>query len=184
MKDTVDLTTARGALRRRSLKTLLVGLVVAVLVPCVAGGLIGTYRMVQSGRAVAENGLRDTAKDIAHLVDHEFSEQFAALNALTVSPAFNPNPASPDLPMLYPHARRIALQLGARILVLHRDGAALLTTQLPLGVPLPGTSANTRALLERVFATGRPALGDLTIVIAVPVRDSDGQVVLAVATSL
>lgn len=177
-------------LPRRGFPTLLVGLVMAALIPWVAISLLATYHMVGRQRGVEEMRLRDTTQALSLAVVREFAGDIAALNALAVSPALDPNSAEPDMPMLYGHARRLAAQLGASVFALEPDGRHLLTTQRPLGEALPPTASHK--LLETVIATGQPAIGDLvkgsvsgrlTFAAEVPVHDATGHVVHVIGAS-
>ncbi|CAH2605919.1 Histidine kinase (plasmid) [Rhodovastum atsumiense] len=179
-----------GGRRGRSLAALLVGLVVAVLLPSLAVGGVAAWQLAASYRTAAEGRLRDTASALASAVDREIAGDIAALAALASSPAFGPNPARPDLPALDAHAHRVADWLGGTVYVAARDGMPLLSTQRPLGAAMPRISSLD--LIERVFATGRPAVGDLVVgslsrrfvfTAAVPVRDASGRVVLMVGVS-
>ncbi|CAH2604895.1 Histidine kinase [Rhodovastum atsumiense] len=169
------------------LAVLLLGLVLAVLVPALAIGGLAAWQMAASYRGAAEGRLRDTASALAAAVDREIAGNKAALTAFAASPAFGPDPGMPDLPALGAHARRIAEDLGASVHVLGRDGAALVTTQ-----PSPGLSAiAARDLVEQVFTTARPAVGDLAdtasgsfvLTIGVPVRNARGDVALMAGVS-
>jgi PAS domain S-box-containing protein len=177
-------------LPRRRLRTLLLSLVLAVLLPSLVLGVLATYHVVSDERDLAQQGLHETADILAFAVDRELTGHIAALQGLAISPAFGPDPASPDLPALYSQARRLADQLGITLNVLRRDDTHLLTTARPLGAALP--VANAKDLVARVFATGLPAVSDLVVgavsgarafSVGVPVRGADGKVALVITGS-
>jgi PAS domain S-box-containing protein len=178
-------------LPRLRFSILLLGLVLAVLLPALGAGVVAIWYAVAGERAAAEARLTDTAEDLALAVDQDIAGQIATLTAFAASPAFGRAPAAPDLPALYANARRVADQLGVAVGVFARDGTYVLNTGRPLGTPLP--PVNGRAALEHVFATGRPAVGDLVmdsivgrfvIAVAVPVYGADGRVALVVDAAL
>jgi PAS domain S-box-containing protein len=162
-------------------------LVLAALLPTLAFGVAATWYAVTGERVAAEGRLRDTAQALALAVDQQLDASLAALTVLATSPAFGPNADNPDLPALYAQARRVADQLGVAVFVVARDGSHILTTRRPLGTPLAPVAAVD--LVERVFVTGRPVVGDLAalpvadhlvFVGEVPVYRTDGTVALVI----
>ena len=177
--------------RMSGLAAHLAALAAAVLLPALGVGAAAVWTAVQGQRAAFEEGLRNTARALALVIDTEITGVTAALVAFTTSPAFGPDPAEPNLPLLDAHARRIAQQLDVAFYVAKEDGTRLLTTRLPFGAPLPPVAG--RKLVERVFATGRPVVGNLThgslsgtptVAIGVPIRDDHGRVVLMAGASI
>lgn len=177
--------------RRLRLSTLLLGLALVVLLPALALSGAAAWHAVAGQREAAEGRLRDTAGALALAVDRDFAAVTAALQALSASPAFLPDPAQPDLPALDAHARRVAEQLGAAIHLATPEGAVVLDTFGPAGGWPP--RAGLRSLAERILATGRPAVGDLTessvpgrlvVLAAVPVMRADGSVAMLVGATL
>ncbi|WP_431269687.1 cache domain-containing protein [Dankookia sp. P2] len=181
---------AERARKLPTLRAYLAALAAAVLLPALGVGAAAVWTAVQGQRAAFENGLRDTARALAAAVDAEVAGVGAALAAFVTSPAFGPDPAAPDLAAVDAQARRIAGRIGAALYLARRDGTRLVTTRAPGGTPLPPLAG--RELVERVFATRRPALGNLvigsvsgvpTIALGVPVFDQAGQVVLMAGAS-
>jgi PAS domain S-box-containing protein len=174
-------------LPRLRLPSILLGLVLVALLPTLAFGVAATWYAVTGERAAAEGRLRDTAQALALAVDQQLNASLAALNVLATSPAFGPNATTPDLPALYAQARRVAEQLGVVVFVVARDGSHVLTTRKPLGTPLQPVASID--LVERVFLTRRPIVGDLApvpvadrLIFAgeVPVHRTDGTVALVI----
>ncbi|HBK06045.1 MAG TPA: hypothetical protein DDZ81_09290 [Acetobacteraceae bacterium] len=177
---------AAAGLPRLRLRGLLVGLVLAVLLPSVILGVVATSRAVSDEIGAANGRLTDTAQALALAMDQEIATQIASLSVFAESPAFDMRPASPDVPALYAQALRVVERLGAAVNVVNRDGTQLLNTRRPLGAPLPPTP--TRETVEQVFATGRPAVSNLVVgmedgrlaaTTVVPVFGSDHRVILA-----
>ncbi|MDO9712174.1 ATP-binding protein [Paracraurococcus lichenis] len=172
------------------LRTLLLGLAAALLLPTLLLAGAAIWQAASGQRQAAENRLRDTAQGLALALDREVAGVVAALTAYATSPAFTAAGGGPDLAVLDAQARRIAASLGANIFLGRPDGSRLLTTRQPPGAPLP--PLNSTALVERVFATGRPAVGDLvtgsvsgapSVSIGVPVRGADGAVAMVAGAS-
>lgn len=185
--------TVRPDLLRRStpsLGTYLGALVSAALLSALAMGGAAAWTAARGQRTALEAGLQDTARALVLAIDAEISGRIAALTVLATSPAFQPEPAAPDLPALDAHARRVAASIGLPIFVAARDGTVLTATSLPFGASLP--PSNAIGMIERVFATGHPAVANLMVgaisgsqvfTLAAPVKDAEGRVVLAVAAA-
>ncbi|TDG17460.1 PAS domain S-box protein, partial [Paracraurococcus ruber] len=183
---------AEAAPARLRLSWLLLGLVLAVLVPALGVGAAAAWQAAGAERAAAEMRLRETARGLALAIDRDIGGVTSALLAFTTSPAFRAGKAAgPDVAALHDQAREIARQMGAHLYLARRDGTRLLTTRAPLGAPLP--AVNSRALVDTVFATGGPALGDLvtgsvsnslTVSVGVPVFGADGMVACVLGASL
>ncbi|CAH2602548.1 Histidine kinase [Rhodovastum atsumiense] len=172
------------------LGALLVGLAMVILVPALAVGGVATWHAVEGYRAAEKDRLRDLASALAFTLDRQIVGNIAALIAYATSPAFGPDAASPDLPTLYAQARLIGEEIGAAIYLARQDGTRLLTTREPLGPKLPPVAA--LAMVRQVFATGRPAVGEMvvgtashthTYSVGVPVRDAAGRVMLVAGAS-
>ena len=141
-------------LPRLRLAMLLLGLVLAVLVPSLAVGIVVTHRIITEERAVAEERLDSTAHALALAVGRDISGQVDALAVFAASPAFGPDPAAPDLGVLDTSTRRVAQLLGLTIGVATRDGTCLVNTRVLQGAPAP--CSMSQDLTDRVFATGGP----------------------------
>ena len=174
------------ALPALKIRTLLIGLVLAVLLPSVVLGIFATWTAVSSDIRAASGRLADTAQALALAMDQEIATQIAALSVFAESPAFDVYPAPPDVTALYGQALRVARRLGVSVNVVRRDGTQLFSTRRPLGTQLPVVA--TAEVVERVFETGRPAVsnvvvgpidGQFTAATVVPVFDADRRVIWA-----
>lgn len=179
-----------GAPKKRPVLPLaayLVGLVLAVFLPAFAVGLSSAWHAAEGQRVAAEQGLRDTARALALAMDREFGALTAGLAAFATSPAFGHNTATaPDRLLLHAQASRVAAQLGGTVGLAERDGTHLLSTWTEPDAQLPRVASLDA--VERAFATGQPAVGNLVtgsvshrpvFSVAVPIRDAEGRLTMA-----
>ncbi|HYF06691.1 MAG TPA: cache domain-containing protein [Acetobacteraceae bacterium] len=168
----------------------MLALALAILVPGAVVSTLAMWEATERQQRASEDRLRDTVLALSLALDREIGGQIAMLASLATSPAFGPDPANPDLPALDAHARRVAALMNTHISVVARDGTRLQATALPPGAALP--RSNAPAMIEQVFATGQPAVTDLVtgaiagapvFAVAVPVRDAEERVVLAVVAA-
>lgn len=161
-------------------------LVLAALVPAVALGAMAVMEAISLYQATFQMRLRDTAQAFALALDRELDGHVTALLTLANSPKLGPAPGKADLAALRQQAERIDKELGTRGVALYGAGA-------PIGAAFPPPPpAGADPAVDRAFATGRPAVGDLAstppsfepaVTIAVPaVRN--GAVVAVVAAAL
>uniref|UniRef100_UPI0012EDCFC6 cache domain-containing protein n=1 Tax=Belnapia moabensis TaxID=365533 RepID=UPI0012EDCFC6 len=156
----------------RSLRTYLVALVLAVLLPSLALGAATAWHMAGNYRAAFEERLSDTAQALALAVGREVQAHVAALNALAASPHLDGD----DLAGFYPHARGAAEAISTPIVVTGADLRQRLHTERPFGSPLPMT--NAAEAVRSALATQQPTISNLLIgavlrepiiVVAVPI---------------
>ncbi len=176
--------------RPHSLRTHLVGLVLAVLLPLVGFSAIVVVLFGQHERAAIERGLLDTARALSVAVDKELEASIARLEVLAGSRQLD----SGDLAAVHETAGRVRAQNPDwyTIALFDATGAQLLDLQSPLGAPLP--SVSDREHFRQVVATGRPAISNLidagvgqrrAVVVAVPVvRDGRLRYVLTAGIDL
>ena len=146
--------------RSPGLRTHLVALVLAVLLPSIAFGAAAAWEALRRQDAAEEARLVDTARALAAAVDAQIQAHVAALQVLAASPdAEDP----PDWPALEEHARNAGAIFGTWVSVLERDGRVALHTALPTGTS-PGwviVGAGEDPAIARAFSTGRPVVADL-----------------------
>jgi signal transduction histidine kinase len=143
------------------LRTNLIALVLAAVVPIVVFATIVVVLVWRNDRAAAEARLRNTARALALAVDREVLSTVTTLQVLAGSEQLD----RPDLAAFHAVVRR-ALETQrnngwATILLTSREGAPLVNAARPFGAPLPPTL--TPEELAAVAATGRPAVSDLLI---------------------
>jgi len=153
------------------LRSHLIALVLAVLVPMVVFAAIVVVMFGRQQRAAAERGALETARALMNAVDETLGSTVTTLEALATARSL----AQGDLKEFHAEARRVlATQPDWKdIILLAPDGRQLINTARPFGAPLP--SASEPASLEAVVLTRRPVVGDiargrLSGEYAVPVR--------------
>lgn len=158
-----------GPIRRRGyrLRTHLMGLVIAALLPSmlVCGTL--AFYTTQSYRAAVEARLRDTSYALSLFVDSKLSTVEAALRSLSTANALNEGTTLESLAGFGLRAREAVADEMLDIFV--ADPApgypVVLSTAIPSGQQAPSapsTPEMARAL-ARVFTTGKPVVGDLVL---------------------
>jgi signal transduction histidine kinase len=173
---------------RLSLRTRLLLLVVACVVPLLAFSLGGQY--LQYREAVAATGRQtlELVRSMSLVVEQELRARMVALEVLALSPTLHRD----DFAAFRAEAEAVIEQQfpGSNLIILKEDGQQLMNTLLP-----PGTSLPVRPNMEatrQVFATGRPAVSDFyigaigprpVVAIDVPVKRDDGSVAYVLSTN-
>jgi two-component sensor histidine kinase len=182
--------------RARTLRTHLVLLALALLLPALGLGLAVAWHAVEAYRSAYQARLQDTARALALALDREIGTFIATLEGLAVSPRLDAGATPEDLADFRATALEIAAARGSWI-ALAGPGPEYRTqmhTLVPPGAPLGGglRLPAPDAPLPRVFATGQPAVGGIapgrasgrpTAFVFVPVR-RDGQVIRALGMAL
>jgi signal transduction histidine kinase len=114
------------------IRTRLLLLTLAVLVPAIAAAALGIAFVFAEERDVNQHNLQETSRAMALVVDRELATREILLQALATSPAL----ARGDLVAFHEHARVIADERQSSIILTEADGRALLNTRLPPGSPL------------------------------------------------
>jgi PAS domain S-box-containing protein len=148
------------------LRTHLVALVAAALLPAFAVGAIAVGAAVHGYRATFDDRLKATARALASAVDAEIGSHVVALSTLAVSRGLD---ADGDLGGFHERARRVADAFGTRIFVSTPppEVRQVLNTALPFGAGIPSAlAADERraapaSAAMRAFETGGPVVGDL-----------------------
>jgi PAS domain S-box-containing protein len=169
-----------------SLRSHLVLLVLAALLPVVGFSTGVVVLLHRQERASVQRGLLETVRTLAVAVDQELRSSITALNALAASERLDKG----DLAGFYGEAQRVLrAQHGTweSIVLSDPSGQQLINLRRPFGTPLPKL-ANTAAL-QRTLTTRAPVvsglfIGALTqrklIAVQVPVlRDDDVRYILA-----
>ena len=153
------------------LRSHLIALVLAVLVPMIVFAAIVVVMFGRQQRTEAERGAVETARALMNAVDEALGSTVTTLQALATARSL----AQGDLTAFHAEARRVlATQPDWKdIILLASDGRQLVNTARPRGAPLP--SVSEPASLEAVVLTRRPVVGDiargrLSGEYAVPVR--------------
>ncbi|WP_137179681.1 sensor histidine kinase [Roseomonas sp. AR75] len=147
------------------LRSYLIALVLAVLLPAMAFAAAASWAALRRQDAAAEARLLDTARALAAAVDSQIAGQIAALEVLAAAPAEDPL-ADPDA--FRARAATTAAIFGGWVAVYTRGGGQVLNTQRPPGAPLPGHGGASGpggggVAIEQAFATGRPVVTGVAV---------------------
>jgi hypothetical protein len=138
------------------LRTHLIALVLAALVPILGFAALVIRDNAHLQLAVTERGMRETARAVAHTVDATLDTAITALQALGESEHLDPR----NLAAFHALCQRVARAQGwTNILVFDPDGRALMNTSVGLGGPLAATRRPAQVAQAR--DTRRPAVSDL-----------------------
>ena len=142
----------RSRLRVRSY---LVVLVLAALLPVVTFATIAVARLARYERATSEQGMRETARALSLAVDRELASMRATLLLLANSPILR----SGDLEAFHRQCVDALSLRGTWIILAEPSGRQLLNTLSPPRTALPWR--DEADLLRQVGATGQPVVSDL-----------------------
>lgn len=145
--------------RGRELRSRLVLLVLATLLPLVLFAAILILLFAHEERRTTERGMRDTARALALAMDREVDELRTALKILAMSRPL----AAGDLAGFYQQCLEVLplLPPDAWLTLSDRRGQMLFNTRVPYGTPLPIKAALD--VVREVVTTGRPSQSDLVI---------------------
>jgi PAS domain S-box-containing protein len=145
-----------GKLRQRTLRFWLGCLVLACVVPvCVIAGFL-VHHAYQQRRNLLEQRVLETTRALSMVVDQQFATMQASAEALAVSPSL----ASGNLAAFDHQARMVVHDHPGYVAALSdARGQELVNTAVPFGTPLPIRGALD--VMQRVFATGKPAITNL-----------------------
>lgn len=141
-----------------SIRTALGMLAIACILPISVGAVLLFVSYYERQREQLTNTAIDRARGVVFAVDREFAATQSALIALGTSHRL----ATGDLAGFHKRAVEVLSSLRAdSILVLDTSGQIVLSTHLPYGEPLP--KVKNPLLLQRILATGKPAVSDLFV---------------------
>jgi signal transduction histidine kinase len=157
------------------IRTRLLILILAILVPALVAAALAVGYVYLEERRAQENSIKEATRAFALLVANELESHEGMLHALASSPAL----AQGNLAEFYKHAKSLAPTPEAVLILMEKDGRQLLNTRAPLGSPLPSRrSSNIGALMDR-YGADRTLVSDLFVaplgkrqdfVLQVPVR--------------
>ncbi len=141
----------------RSVRTFLLWLVLACLLPGLAGAAILLLYQYRENRSQLEKSTMLTARALVQAVDAQLLQAQTLALYLSTNDAL----ARGDLAAFHRRAREaVALtSLGSNVVLTREDGQQLVNTSLDYGTPLP-RFANP-IWTRRVFATRQPVISDL-----------------------
>ncbi|HEU4340232.1 MAG TPA: PAS domain S-box protein, partial [Candidatus Binatia bacterium] len=170
-------TISKGLLsnnpHRFSLRTQLVLLVLAVVLPLLIFDAVMFWREIQLQRAAVERGMKDTARALSLALDREVGKLHAVLETLAASRYLD----SGDFRSFYELAlRAIEKRKGSRVVLIDRSGQQIINTLEPFGASLPnilkegrkspeetkeGLPLGSPSTVEKLLETGGPVTSDL-----------------------
>lgn len=115
------------------IRTRLVQLVLAVLLPAILVAGFAIAYLYKEERDFHRESMRETARALALVVDKEIARREALLHSLAASPALDRG----DFAAFDAHARRLADGLEVAIILHHQSGKQIVNTRLPYGELLP-----------------------------------------------
>jgi signal transduction histidine kinase/CheY-like chemotaxis protein len=156
-------------------------LVAAVLVPAFIGAGIGVAYIYQEEQEFNYTSMRETARALAVSLDRDMARRQAMLRTLVASPSLQRD----ELKRFYGYASAVAKESDSAIILSDLQGRQLLNTRLAFGAPLPrmlplerefrARFGNEALLISGVYVP--PAgLGPHSFAIQMPVR-RNGEVV-------
>ncbi|WP_371765085.1 ATP-binding protein [Massilia sp.] len=141
------------------IRTRLLLLILAILVPALLAAVLAVWYVYQEERRAQETSVKEAVRAFTLLVDNELEIREGILRTLANSPAL----ARGDLDTFYQHAHSVAPRGETAVLLLDRDGHQLLNTRVAPGAPLPpGRASNLDALMQRDGAD-RTLVSDLFV---------------------
>ena len=144
---------------RWTVRTYLIWLVLACLLPGVLGATALFFHQYRQGRAELEKNTVLTARALAQAIDNHLRAARAVAESLANSDSL----ARGDLASFHAQARRVMSQVGLGTVVVLRDerGQQVLNTGVEWGQPLAAVPAPEQ--VRAVFETGQSSISDLHV---------------------
>src|SRR5438067_5164546 len=155
-----ELMLGTGRARRRpkpTLRTLIVALIVALILPFVGSALFVMMRLSDAERQTRQTQNLGIVRAYSSGVDRQLLSAEAALHALATSPQLHDG----DLAAFYRQSSAVAEQHGARIGLAGPDGRFLFNTISPFGTALP--EAARSALVQAAATSQRTQVSNLFV---------------------
>jgi signal transduction histidine kinase len=162
------------------IRSRLVLLVLAVLVPALVGGGTGLAYIYKEEQAFTRASMQETAQALALALDREMARREAMLRILAASPALE----SGELERFHRYAAAVAKESDSAIILSDLEGRQIVNTRLALGAPLPSMLPQEREARARLgdevtvisdVYVPPAGLGPHSFAIQIPVR-RDGRV--------
>ena len=129
----------------------------ALIAPLLGFDILAASRLGHAERAAGEEQARRIARTVTASIDRELNRLVEVLEALAKSASLSDG----DLAGFHRDAGAVMAGTGYAVLLIDPRHNQLVNTRVPYGTPLPETGDLTTA--RKVFATGKPAVGDLFI---------------------
>ncbi|MFL6636756.1 MAG: ATP-binding protein, partial [Massilia sp.] len=141
------------------IRTRLLILILAILVPALLAAVLAVWYVYQEERRAQETSVKEAVRAFTLLVDNELEIREGILRTLANSPAL----ARGDFDTFYHHANSVAPRGETAILLLDRDGHQLLNTRAAPGAPLPPSRASNLDALMKRDGADRTLVSDLFV---------------------
>lgn len=150
-----DNSSSRGS--RISLRGLLWGLVLALVLPAIVVAGAGLYSVYQAERQTTDLRVQEIVRAMTLSLDREIEKTEVALKILASSPLIR----SGDFAAFYQQAQDADLAQPNWIALIETGGKILLNTRVPYGTPLPDSSRLDT--IRRIQQTRRAELSELSV---------------------
>src|SRR5215217_2904734 len=130
-----------------SIRTRLLALALAIVLPGVVGAGFGLYGLYQQQTHVATRNLSEIAAAVASVVERELSRRETTLRTLALSPTL----VRGDLKAFYEYAKSVAPTTERTIILTDLTQQQLVNTRVPYGEPLPRSNS-----FVQLRATAKP----------------------------
>ena len=141
------------------IRTRLLLLILAILVPAFVAAVLAVGYVYQEERHAQETSVKEAVRAFALVVDNELETKEGILRALANSPAL----ARGDLDTFFHHASSLAPTAETTIILFSPDGRQLLNTRAAPGTPLPTRRASNIDDLMRRDGADRTLVSDLFV---------------------
>jgi PAS domain S-box-containing protein len=145
----------RLAMRQPTLRMLITGLIVVMILPFIGSAIFVIVRLSDAEHESREAQGLGIARAFSSEVDRQLLSAEAALHALATSPQLQDG----DLASFYRQSRAVAEQHGARLILADATGRQIFNTERPIGSPLP--QLNQTELARAAAATQRTQISNL-----------------------
>ena len=163
------------------IRTRLLLLVLAILLPAIVGAAISIAYIYEEQRELTHRNLRETARAMSLVLERELRERERVLQTLAGSPAL----ASNDLRTFHEHTRAVGNWMQSSIILSDVEGRQLLNSRLPFGQALPRMTQQERDMRARVgnetvlvsnLYIPPAGLGPYSFAVQIPLRGPTGKV--------
>lgn len=142
---------------RLSLRHMLWGLVLALVLPAIVIACAGFYSVYQAERQATDLRVQDITRAMTLSLDREIEKTETAMRILASSPLIR----SGDFAAFYRQAKEAGLPEPAWVALIDPDGKVLLNTRVAYGTPLPDSIRPDT--IRRIQQTRRVELSELSV---------------------
>ncbi|MBL0727272.1 ATP-binding protein [Piscinibacter sp. HJYY11] len=129
-----------------TIRSRLVILIIALLLPLLAAMLAGVRFLYEGQRQALERGVHEAVRALTLVVERDIAQTETLLKVLATTPSLQEG----DLRSFHEHAKEFAAGWDTVIVFSDLDGQQLLNTRQPFGAPLPRTNPDLLRLRQAV----------------------------------